>query len=270
MFCPCQIRNGEQKGYLLKNKELTGPTKGVIYLEIDVIYNTVSVVCACGSGEMYCVSWSWSHDLFCSTRVSFSSGQSCFEDRGPCRAEIHRGGAEGLQAGLCDAGLLHRQRRRRLKGTGRSRLLVFLLTIFPIPLYFSGTLTHICIFSWDVLTIRKKYIVTILIVAVFLSITWFKMMHVYFCVFQLLQQNFNRVKRCIMVLISYGTYINSCFEWESAQRSIVSFVVWKTLINWLVPSASLHIISCFVAPRFSVVRPGSWSGLSSWNRVTNS
>ncbi|XP_070781254.1 multiple C2 and transmembrane domain-containing protein 1 isoform X10 [Enoplosus armatus] len=42
---------------------------------------------------------------------------------------------------------------------------------------------------------------------------------------QLLQQNFNRVKRCIMVLISYGTYINSCFEWESAQRSIISFVV---------------------------------------------
>uniref|UniRef100_UPI003AABB246 multiple C2 and transmembrane domain-containing protein 1 isoform X5 n=1 Tax=Centroberyx gerrardi TaxID=166262 RepID=UPI003AABB246 len=41
----------------------------------------------------------------------------------------------------------------------------------------------------------------------------------------LLQQNFNRVKRCIMVLINYGTYINSCFEWESAQRSIISFVV---------------------------------------------
>uniref|UniRef100_A0A7N8XHF6 Multiple C2 domains, transmembrane 1b n=1 Tax=Mastacembelus armatus TaxID=205130 RepID=A0A7N8XHF6_9TELE len=36
-----RIRNGEQKGYVLKNKELTGPTKGVIYLEIDVIYNTV-------------------------------------------------------------------------------------------------------------------------------------------------------------------------------------------------------------------------------------
>lgn len=39
----CQIRNGEQKGYMLKNKELTGPTKGTIYLEVDVIYNTVSV-----------------------------------------------------------------------------------------------------------------------------------------------------------------------------------------------------------------------------------
>ena len=42
---------------------------------------------------------------------------------------------------------------------------------------------------------------------------------------QLLQQNFNRVKRCIMVLINIGSYINSCFEWESAQRSILSFLV---------------------------------------------
>lgn len=38
-----QVHNGEQKSYNLKNKELTGPTKGVIYLEIDVIYNTVSI-----------------------------------------------------------------------------------------------------------------------------------------------------------------------------------------------------------------------------------
>lgn len=43
VFLIRQIRNGEQKSYVLKNKELTGPTKGVIYLEIDVIYNTVSV-----------------------------------------------------------------------------------------------------------------------------------------------------------------------------------------------------------------------------------
>ena len=45
-----QVRNGEQKSYMLKNKELTGPTKGFIYLEIDVIYNAVSVVsCVCVS-----------------------------------------------------------------------------------------------------------------------------------------------------------------------------------------------------------------------------
>nr|XP_020445330.1 multiple C2 and transmembrane domain-containing protein 1-like [Monopterus albus] len=36
-----RIHNGEQKGYMLKNKQLTAPTKGVIYLEIDVIYNAV-------------------------------------------------------------------------------------------------------------------------------------------------------------------------------------------------------------------------------------
>lgn len=37
-----QIRNGEQKAYVLKNKELTGPTKGLIFLEADVIFNSVS------------------------------------------------------------------------------------------------------------------------------------------------------------------------------------------------------------------------------------
>ncbi|XP_052599673.1 multiple C2 and transmembrane domain-containing protein 1 isoform X11 [Peromyscus californicus insignis] len=35
------IQNGEQKAYVLKNKQLTGPTKGVICLEIDVIFNAV-------------------------------------------------------------------------------------------------------------------------------------------------------------------------------------------------------------------------------------
>jgi len=64
------------------------------------------------------------------------------------------------------------------------------------------------------------------------------------CVCQLLQQNFNRVKRCIMVLLSYGTYINSCFEWESAQRSIISFVVWKSHIHMLV---NAHTLLCFIA-----------------------
>uniref|UniRef100_A0A3Q3LKE6 Multiple C2 domains, transmembrane 1b n=1 Tax=Mastacembelus armatus TaxID=205130 RepID=A0A3Q3LKE6_9TELE len=106
-----RIRNGEQKGYVLKNKELTGPTKGVIYLEIDVIYNTVKAA---------------------------------------------------------------------------------LRTVVPA---------------------EQKYIEEEPKVSK-----------------QLLQQNFNRVKRCVMVLISYGTYINSCFEWESAQRSIVSFVLFVVVV----------------------------------------
>uniref|UniRef100_A0A3Q1HVZ5 C2 domain-containing protein n=2 Tax=Anabas testudineus TaxID=64144 RepID=A0A3Q1HVZ5_ANATE len=106
-----RIRNGEQKGYLLKNKALTGPAKGVLYLEIDVVYNTVKAA---------------------------------------------------------------------------------LRTVVPA---------------------EQKYIEEEPKVSK-----------------QLLQQNFNRVKRCIMVLISYGTYINSCFEWESAQRSIVSFVLFIVVV----------------------------------------
>ncbi|KAF7653288.1 hypothetical protein LDENG_00085040 [Lucifuga dentata] len=105
------IRNGEQKGYLLKNKELTGPTKGIIYLEIDVIYNTVKAA---------------------------------------------------------------------------------LRSVVPA---------------------EQKYIEEEPKVSK-----------------QLLQQNFNRVKRYIMVLISYGTYINSCFEWESVQRSIISFVLFMVVV----------------------------------------
>ncbi|XP_075885865.1 multiple C2 and transmembrane domain-containing protein 1 isoform X3 [Nelusetta ayraudi] len=105
------IRNGEQKSYLLKNKELTGPTKGVIYLEIDVIYNTVKAA---------------------------------------------------------------------------------LRTVVPA---------------------EQKYIEEEPKVSK-----------------QLLQQNFNRVKRCIMVLISYGTYINSCFEWESKKRSLVSFLLFVVVV----------------------------------------
>nr|XP_033502076.1 multiple C2 and transmembrane domain-containing protein 1 isoform X3 [Epinephelus lanceolatus] len=105
------IRNGEQKSYVLKNKELTGPTKGVIYLEIDVIFNTVKAA---------------------------------------------------------------------------------LRTVVPA---------------------EQKYIEEEPKVSK-----------------HLLQQNFNRVKRCIMVLISYGTYINSCFEWESAQRSIISFVLFVVVV----------------------------------------
>uniref|UniRef100_A0A665W3W1 Multiple C2 and transmembrane domain-containing protein 1-like n=1 Tax=Echeneis naucrates TaxID=173247 RepID=A0A665W3W1_ECHNA len=115
------VRNGVQKAYVLKNKELTGPTKGVIYLEVDVIYNTVS-----------------------------------------------------------NRNILRRSQR------SPNRLL--------------------------------------------------------------LQQNFNRVKRCIMVLISYGTYINSCFEWESAQRSIISFVLFVVVVwnfeLYMLPLALLLLLVC--------------------------
>ncbi|XP_036070346.1 multiple C2 and transmembrane domain-containing protein 1 isoform X3 [Oryzias melastigma] len=105
------VHNGQQRAYLLKNKELTAPTKGVIHLEIEVIYNTV--------------------------KAAFR-------------------------------------------------------TVVPA---------------------EQKYIEEEPKVSK-----------------QLLQQNFNRVKRCILVLISYGAYINSCFEWESAQRSILSFVLFVVVV----------------------------------------
>uniref|UniRef100_A0A1A8FII7 Multiple C2 domains, transmembrane 1b n=2 Tax=Nothobranchius korthausae TaxID=1143690 RepID=A0A1A8FII7_9TELE len=106
------VHKGEQRAYLLKNKDLTGPTKGHIYLDIEVIYNTVKAA---------------------------------------------------------------------------------LKTIVPA---------------------ERKYLEEEPKVSK-----------------QLLQQNFNRVKRCIMVLYSYVTYINSCFEWESAQRSIISFILF-VLVVW--------------------------------------
>uniref|UniRef100_A0A7N6BUM7 C2 domain-containing protein n=1 Tax=Anabas testudineus TaxID=64144 RepID=A0A7N6BUM7_ANATE len=117
------IQNGERKAYALKSKELTGPTKGVIFLEIDVIFNAV-------------------------------------------------------KAGL--------------------------RTLIPI---------------------EQKYIEEEPRVSK-----------------QLLLRNFNRVRRCIMFLINTGCYINSCFEWESPQRSICAFlfviVVWNFEL-YMVPMALL-------------------------------
>ncbi|XP_066567929.1 multiple C2 and transmembrane domain-containing protein 1 isoform X3 [Amia ocellicauda] len=106
------IQNGERKAYVLKNKQLTGATKGVIFLEIDVIFNAV-------------------------------------------------------KAGL--------------------------RTLIPI---------------------EQKYIEEEPRVSK-----------------QLLLRNFNRVKRCIMVLINAGYYINSCFEWESPQRSLGAFLIFL-LVVW--------------------------------------
>ncbi|KAM4577906.1 multiple C2 and transmembrane domain-containing protein 1 isoform 9-T9 [Fundulus diaphanus] len=105
------IQNGERKAYVLKSKELTGPTKGVIFLEIDVIFNAV-------------------------------------------------------KAGL--------------------------RTLTPV---------------------EQKYIEEEPKVSK-----------------QLLLRNFNRVRRCIMFLINTGCYINSCFEWESPQRSICAFVIFIIVV----------------------------------------
>ncbi|XP_036069483.1 multiple C2 and transmembrane domain-containing protein 1 isoform X5 [Oryzias melastigma] len=122
------IQNGERKAYALKSKELTGPTKGVIFLEIDVIFNAV-------------------------------------------------------KAGL--------------------------RTLTPA---------------------EQKYIEDEQRVSK-----------------QLLLRNFNRVRRCIMFLINTGCYINSCFEWDSPQRSICAFVIFVIVVwnfeLYMVPLALLLLLA---------------------------
>ncbi|XP_068103692.1 multiple C2 and transmembrane domain-containing protein 1 isoform X2 [Hyperolius riggenbachi] len=122
------IQNGEQKAYVLKNKQLTGPTKGVIYLEIDVIFNAV--------------------------KASLAS--------------------------LIPKEQKYVEEERRLSK-------------------------------------------------------------------QLLLRNFIRMKRCVMVLINAAYYINSCFDWDSPQRSLAAFlifliVVWNFEI-YMIPLALLLFLT---------------------------
>lgn len=122
------IRNSEQKAYVLKNKELTGPTKGVIFLEADVIFSAVKA----------------------SMRTFVPPEQKYIEDE----AKVSK---------------------------------------------------------------------------------------------QMLQQNFNRVKRCVLSLINAGSYINSCFQWESPRRSLCAFlifvvVVWNFEI-YMVPLSLLLLLA---------------------------
>uniref|UniRef100_A0A671SRC9 Multiple C2 and transmembrane domain-containing protein 1-like n=1 Tax=Sinocyclocheilus anshuiensis TaxID=1608454 RepID=A0A671SRC9_9TELE len=122
------IRNSEQKAYVLKNKELTGPTKGVIFLEADTIFNAVKA----------------------SLRTFVPPEQKYIEEE----AKVSK---------------------------------------------------------------------------------------------QMLQQNFNRVKRCVLFLINVGSYINSCFQWESPRRSLCAFlifvvVVWNFEI-YMVPLSLLLLLA---------------------------
>ncbi|KAG8456372.1 hypothetical protein GDO86_002233 [Hymenochirus boettgeri] len=100
------IQNGEQKAYVLKNKQLTGPTKGVIYLEVDLIFNAVKA---------------------------------------------------------CLGSLTPKEQK----------------------------------YIEDEPKLSK----------------------------QLLLRNFIRMKRCVMVLVNAAYYINSCFDWDSPQRSLAAFLV---------------------------------------------
>uniref|UniRef100_A0A673MG98 Multiple C2 and transmembrane domain-containing protein 1-like n=1 Tax=Sinocyclocheilus rhinocerous TaxID=307959 RepID=A0A673MG98_9TELE len=122
------IRNSEQKAYVLKNKELTGPTKGVIFLEADVIFNAVKA----------------------SLRTFVPPEQKYIEEE----AKVSK---------------------------------------------------------------------------------------------QMLQQNFNRVKRCVLFLINVGSYINSCFQWESPRRSLCAFLVFVVVVwnfeIYMVPLSLLLLLA---------------------------
>ncbi|XP_078468681.1 multiple C2 and transmembrane domain-containing protein 1 isoform X2 [Lampetra fluviatilis] len=43
---------------------------------------------------------------------------------------------------------------------------------------------------------------------------------------QLLLQNFNRVRRCVMAVVNAFHYINSCFNWDSPPRSVTAFILF--------------------------------------------
>ncbi|XP_034512401.1 multiple C2 and transmembrane domain-containing protein 1 isoform X4 [Ailuropoda melanoleuca] len=47
---------------------------------------------------------------------------------------------------------------------------------------------------------------------------------------QLLLRNFNRMKRCVMVLVNAAFYINSCFDWDSPPRSLAAFVLFLFVV----------------------------------------
>ncbi|XP_038661181.1 multiple C2 and transmembrane domain-containing protein 1-like isoform X2 [Scyliorhinus canicula] len=145
------IQNGEQKAYVLKNKNLTGATKGVIYLEMDVIYNVI-------------------------------------------RAGIR--------------------------------------TITPK---------------------EQKYIEEEQKISK-----------------ELLQKNFYRVRRCIMVLVNTGRFINSCFEWESPQRSLTAFliyliVVWNFEI-YVIPLMPLFLLIY----NYCLIRSGKDNRISSMQELEES
>ncbi|XP_074808956.1 multiple C2 and transmembrane domain-containing protein 1 isoform X3 [Natator depressus] len=124
------IQNGEQKAYVLKNKQLTGPTKGVIYLEIDVIFNAVKA----------------------SIRTLMPKEQKYIEEE------------------------------NRLSK-------------------------------------------------------------------QLLLRNFIRMKRCVMVLINAAYYVNSCFDWDSPQRSLAAFVLFLFVVwnfeLYMIPLALLLLLAWY-------------------------
>ncbi|XP_053888828.1 multiple C2 and transmembrane domain-containing protein 1 isoform X2 [Malaclemys terrapin pileata] len=64
---------------------------------------------------------------------------------------------------------------------------------------------------------------------------------------QLLLRNFIRMKRCVMVLINAAYYVNSCFDWDSPQRSLAAFVLFLFVVwnfeLYMIPLALLLLLA---------------------------
>ncbi|XP_039400971.1 multiple C2 and transmembrane domain-containing protein 1 isoform X4 [Mauremys reevesii] len=64
---------------------------------------------------------------------------------------------------------------------------------------------------------------------------------------QLLLRNFIRMKRCVMVLINAAYYVNSCFDWDSPQRSLAAFVLFLFVVwnfeLYMIPLAFLLLLA---------------------------
>ncbi|XP_078421457.1 multiple C2 and transmembrane domain-containing protein 1 isoform X3 [Cetorhinus maximus] len=145
------IQNGEQKAYVLKNKNLTGATKGVIYLEMDVIFNVIRA----------------------GIRTITPKEQKYIEDEQKISKEL-------------------------------------------------------------------------------------------------LQKNYYRVRRCIMVLVNTGRYINSCFDWESPQRSLTAFLIYLVAVwnfeLWVIPLMLLIL----VIYNYCLIRSGKDNRFSSMQELEES
>uniref|UniRef100_UPI00398E385C multiple C2 and transmembrane domain-containing protein 1 isoform X1 n=1 Tax=Pristiophorus japonicus TaxID=55135 RepID=UPI00398E385C len=145
------IQNGDEKAYVLKNKNLTGATKGVIYLEMDVIFNVIKA----------------------SIRTITPKEQKYIEEEQKISKEL-------------------------------------------------------------------------------------------------LQKNYYRVRRCIMVLVNAGRFINSCFEWESPQRSLTAFLIYLVIVwNFELFMIPLMILILMVYNYF-LIRSGQDSRISSMEELEES
>ncbi|XP_067885811.1 multiple C2 and transmembrane domain-containing protein 1-like isoform X2 [Heterodontus francisci] len=145
------IQNGEEKAYVLKNKNMTGATKGVIYLEMEVIFNIIRA----------------------SIRTITPKEQKYIEDEQKISKEL-------------------------------------------------------------------------------------------------LQKNYYRVRRCIMVMVNTGRFITSCFEWESPQRSLTAFLIYLVAVwNFELYAIPLVLLVLMIY-NYCLIRSGKDNRISSMQELEES